>query len=177
MKKNAAKNFYEIFESIIIALVIILALVLFVFRAVSVDGESMEPNLHDKDRLIITNFLYTPKKGDIVVVDKNNTLNKPIVKRVIATAGDTIKIEYSTGSVYLNGVKLDEDFILEDMYTYFNPNSLEITIEEGYVFVMGDNRNNSNDSRNSDIGPINVKNILGKAVLRVAPFNNIGVIK
>ena len=176
MEKSSAKNFYEIFESVLIAFIAIIVLVVFVFRAVTVDGDSMEPNLHHTEKLITTNLFYKAKKGDIVVIDKNNVLGKPIVKRVIATAGDTIKYECSTGHVYVNGEKLNEDYILTDDSDNPYKNDIETTIKDGYVFVMGDNRNHSNDSRNSEIGQINEKNILGKAILRIYPFNSIGVI-
>lgn len=177
MKKFSIENFYDLFESIVIAFLVIIFLVVFVFRAVTVDGESMEPTFYNQDKIITTNFFYTPEKGDVVVVDKNNVLGKPIIKRVIAVAGDTVKYECATGFVYVNGEKITEDYINHDNSINPYTTDIETTVKDGYVFVMGDNRHNSNDSRNSEIGQINVKNILGKAVLRIYPFNAIGVIK
>lgn len=170
------KSFYEIIESIFVSFLIITLLILFVFRAIAVDGSSMNPTLNDNDRLITTNFLYTPKKGDIVVIDKNNNLKKPLVKRVVATSGDTVKIDYLTGDVYVNGVVLEEKYIKEKISITKQPELLQ-TVKDGYVFVMGDNRNNSTDSRAEEVGQVNAKNILGRALFRVFPINNIGGIK
>ncbi|MBE6877546.1 MAG: signal peptidase I [Ruminococcaceae bacterium] len=176
MKKFPIKEIYEACESIIVSLIIITLVIVFAFRAVSVDGDSMLPNLHDTERLITTNLFYTPQKGDIVVLDKNNALGKPLIKRVIATEGDTIRIESKTGNVYVNNELLIEDYIYEKIEPA-NINDLEMTINDGYVFVMGDNRNNSQDSRVESIGQVNTKSILGQAVLRIYPFSEIGVLK
>lgn len=169
------KKFYDVIESIIISLVVILILILFVFRSVSVDGDSMLPSFHHGDRLIITNMFYTPKKGDVVVVDKNTDLKKPLIKRVIATEGDTIKIEASTGNVYVNGNLLQEDYIYEKINSV-HTSDINITIEEGHVFVMGDNRNNSTDSRSESLGQVDTKNILGKVIFQIYPFEDAGVV-
>ena len=176
MKKFSIKDLYETCESIIISLIIIMLVIVFAFRAVTVDGDSMLPNLHNGERLIITNLFYTPEKGDIIVIDKNNSLDKPLIKRVIATEGDKICIDYSTGDVYVNDELVDEQYIYEKIEPTDGDN-IELIIKDGYVFVMGDNRNNSQDSRNNHIGQVNVKNILGKAVLRIYPFNAIGGIE
>ena len=176
MKNFSIKDIYESCESIIISLCVIMLVIVFVFRAVAVDGDSMLPNLHHQEKLITTNLFYTPEKGDIVVLDKNNALGKPLVKRVIATEGDTIKIDYKTGDVYINGQLLMEDYILEKIAPADKDN-LEMTIQEGYIFVMGDNRNDSLDSRVETIGQVSTKNVLGKAVLRIYPFSEIGVLK
>ncbi|MEG2928432.1 MAG: signal peptidase I [Oscillospiraceae bacterium] len=170
------KNFYEIVESIMVSFIIITLLILFVFRVVAVDGSSMNPTLNDKDRIITTNFMYKPKKGDVIIVDKNNALNKPLVKRVIATAGDTIKIDYTTGDVFINGEILNEKYINEKIAPRQEA-QLEVTVKEGFIFVMGDNRNHSADSRDDRLGQVNVKNILGKALFRILPFDAIGGIK
>ncbi|MBQ9846041.1 MAG: signal peptidase I [Oscillospiraceae bacterium] len=173
MKKFPIKDIYENCESIMVSLIVITLIIVFAFRAVSVDGDSMLPTLHHGERLITTNLFYTPEKGDIVVLDKNNELGKPLVKRVIATEGDTIRIDYTTGDVYVNGELLEESYILEKIEPV-SINDIETTIKEGYVFVMGDNRNDSLDSRSQNIGQVNTKNILGKALFRIYPFDSIG---
>lgn len=176
MKNKSMKGIYETAESIIIALVVIVVLILFFFRAVSVDGDSMLPGLRDGERLIVSNLFYTPEKGDIIVTDKNISYGKPLVKRVIATEGDKVFIDYSTGDVYVNDTLLSENYIAEKILPKDTPD-LEVTVTEGYVFVMGDNRNNSSDSRNESIGLINTKNILGKALFRIYPLSEIGAVK
>ncbi len=176
MKKISMKDIYETAECIIIAFVVIVALILFVFRAVSVDGDSMLPNMHDGDRIITTNFLYTPQKGDVVVIDENTNYGKPLIKRVIASEGDKIFIDFATGDVYINDEKLSEEYIYEKIAVQEKEN-INMIVPEGYVFVMGDNRNYSLDSRDPSIGLINEKNILGKAFFQMYPLNDIGVVK
>lgn len=167
------KSFYEIIESLYTSFIIITLIILFLLRAVSVDGTSMVPTLQDKEKVITTNLFYTPSKGDVIVIDKNNHFKKPLVKRVIATGGDTIKIDYTTGNVYVNGTLLTEPYISEKI-TPSNDKLLEMTVPKNHLFVMGDNRNASSDSRDADLGVINEKTVLGKALFIIFPFKNFG---
>ena len=150
-------------------LAIVTILFTFFFRLVTVDGSSMYPTLVDKDYLVLeSNFLYrNVKQGDIVVL-KVDYFDKPIVKRVIATAGQTVDIDFNLGQVYVDGELLDEDYIND--YTYREEGTVfPLTVPEGEVFLMGDNRNHSNDSRDSSLGTVDTRLLIGKAVFLVFP--------
>ncbi len=169
------KNIYETIETICIAFVLMAGLIMLGVRPVTVDGVSMDNTLSDNDRLIISNFFYTPEVGDIVVIDQNTIFEKPIIKRVIAVGGDTIKIDYSTGDVYVNDILLNEPYILEKI----NPsekNNIELLVPDGHVFVMGDNRNNSDDSRLPQLGTVSHNLILGEVLLRIYPLESFGTV-
>jgi signal peptidase I len=183
------KSFLEIAESFVIAVACVVCVFLFVARLSVVSGDSMNNTLLDKDYLVVVNVFgtYTPESGDIVVVHGDyEYYNKPLVKRVIATEGQKIEINCQTRQLYI-----DEELISEDYAYYqagkpfripeteggsYNPITgiFSVTVPEDCVFVMGDNRLNSADSRVGEIGFINEDNILGKAVYRIAPFNRIG---
>lgn len=173
-KKAVARSVFEWVEAMLTAIIVVVIICSFVFRIVAVTGHSMENTLHDQDRIIVTNFNYKPKTGDIVVVSHGQHLKDPLVKRVIATEGQTLRIDFNTGEVYVDGVLLDESAYIKNPTT--TPGDMEIpsVIPEGYVFVMGDNRQISLDSRYVDVGLIDVRNIMGKAQWIIFPFNRIG---
>ena len=164
----------EWIETIFISIAVIIFVLIFVFRIVEVDGDSMLPTLHEEERLITLTTLYQLEHNDIIVVSR--TGKEPIVKRVIAMAGDTVDIDFEQGVVYINNQVVDEPFILEPTHEDGGSRGITypVTVPEGYVFVMGDNRNDSLDSRFQEIGMISVDNILGEVVFRIFPFDQWG---
>ena len=184
-KKSAAKEILDWFLSIAIAVAAVVVLNMFVFVQVVVDGQSMYPTLHNKDRLIATRLMYTPEAGDIVVVEpylrEGSVKGKLMfgrtlyIKRVIATPGQTIDLK--AGQVYIDGELLKEAYIPEDVKTLEMSTPLPAKVPEGHVFVMGDNRENSKDSRDLSVGMIRYEQVVGKAVFRLLPVKDFGVVK
>ena len=171
--------------SLVYAVLAMLVLNLFVFRSITVDGESMNNTLQDQDRVLSTNFFYTPQRGDIVVLQADKIPNQvtrkygePIIKRVIALAGDTIKFDFDEGKVYLKKAGeqefelLEEDYIAAPTKAALDRHSGEDhTVPENCVFVMGDNRNRSLDSRSQMVGDVDTDLIMGRAFVRLFPID------
>ena len=166
------KDILEWLDAVVLAVVTVALLSTFCARLVRVDGSSMNPGLLHGQRLLITRLL-TPDYGDIVVTDSRIDYGKPLIKRVIGKAGDTIDIEFASGIVYRNGEALDEPYTAEPTYLYESVD-FPITVPDGCLFLMGDNRNNSTDSRDTRVGCVDERDIMGAAVLRVLPFGKIG---
>ncbi len=171
------RSAFDVVEMFVFAMAFVLITMAFCFRHSVVDGGSMENTLHDKEHLIISDLFYTPKQGDIVVVqdlskkDAHPELSHPIVKRVIATEGQTVMI-LPTGEVYVDGELLVEDYVYIDVPEY-RYNELYLVVPENSVFLMGDHRNVSLDSRSS-AGAFSENAILGKVILRFAPLDRFG---
>ncbi len=165
------KFFYEWVDSVMGAIIIIFILFTFLFRAVGVDGSSMVPTLHDGDWLAISGINFEPRRGDIVVVTQPNDIHEPLIKRIIAVGGETIDIDFVTHEVKINGETIDEPYIAQPTGRSFDV-KFPLLIPEGFVFVMGDNRNNSKDSRASGVGVIDKRYILGKTRFRIFPFGS-----
>lgn len=173
VSRKTAREIIEWVASVITALVFVTVLFTYVVRVVSVDGDSMEPTLNTGDRVIISSLFYEPKAGDIVVISQPNEKNKPLIKRIIAVGGQTVRIDGETGNVYVDGKIIDEDYISGKTFELGDMTE-EITVPDGHVFVMGDNREVSWDSRYEAVGTIDERYILGKAYLRVWPFSGFG---
>lgn len=161
---------------------VLVAVVLFncFARLTRVDGQSMDNTLQNGELMLVWSLGYQPKQGDIVVVNKKTAdflKNRAIVKRVIALGGQTVDIDYSTGTVYVDGTALDEPYTKETMYNTGNTlmQQTHWEVPEGSIFVMGDNRNNSTDSRHDWLGFIDEDYILGKVVLGLWPPSRIGL--
>ena len=181
-KVNWKRELLEWVEAIVIALVVAVVLRNFVLTLVTVQGESMEPTLQNADRLYVNRLFYTPEKGDIIIFKPASDPKRPYVKRVIATEGDTVYVDFITGDVFVNDELLDEPYILEKTHRIdsYITNLIEqgkysrenpIVVEEDTLFVMGDNRNNSKDSRY--LGLVPVDEVMGQAIFRFWPLNNI----
>ena len=171
-RESVLTAIYEWAEAAAFSLIGIVILFTFFIRIVGVDGDSMNNTLLDGDRLFISHILYEPAHEDIVVI--NRYTQEPLIKRIIAVGGDRLEIDPEMKRVILNGKVLEEDFI--------NGSTLPIDfigeqiVPEGFVFVMGDNRSISHDSRTADIGFIDERDIIGKAVFRIWPLSKIGLL-
>ena len=164
-----AHSAYEWMSTLIVALLVIVVLFTFFFRVIRVEGDSMVPTLNGGDQLLLSTMVTQYQRGDIVVVDRYTV--EPLIKRIIAIGGDTLSIDEG-GHVYLNGLLLSEPYA-----TPFTPQKGcvdSVVIPYGYVFLMGDNRMVSLDSRSEEVGLVLEKDIVGKVVFRLSPLPSLG---
>ena len=161
---------YDMVDSLKGAIIVVFVVFAFVFRVLGVDGGSMLPTLKDGDWVAVSGITASVERGDIVVVTQPWERNVPIIKRVIAVGGDTVYIDFDSNKVYVNGTEIYEPYINEPTRVSGDV-EFPLTVEEGKIFVMGDNRNVSLDSRSSKIGLIDENYILGKALVRLYPFS------
>jgi len=173
------KWIFEVLEMFVFAFAVVLIVMTFVARHSPVKGGSMENTLHENDLLIISDLFYTPKRGDIVVFQTARTgYDEPYVKRIIALPGETLDINFETWEVTVDGKVLDEYYVRKEAGNMLWSNfSFPMVIPEGTVFCMGDNRNHSQDSRNSIVGPVETRFILGRVVYRIFPLDKFGTVE
>ena len=173
----SGKDMYDWVQCLIVALIICVVFFAFFVRIIDVVGTSMNPTLNNSDKMLVSGLFYKPQVGDVVVFKKDEyNPNKALVKRVIAVEGQEINIDFDRGIVYIDGQPIQEDYIAELTKTkedFIGPK----TVPEGCVFVMGDNRNMSTDSRKNEIGMVDTRLILGKAYMVIYPLSEFKVIK
>lgn len=166
---------FEILTYIVGALLLFVVVTTFVGKIIEVDGSSMYPTLEDKEKMVVSNLFFEPQQGDIVIFTKKSFSDNPLVKRVIATEGQTVDISLESGQVSVNGEILNETYINE-ITSVLSDVEFPVTVPEGCIFVMGDNRNASTDSRASVIGMVDARCIIGKVYWIIYPFNKIGAV-
>ena len=180
INKNAVSALFDWIQAGAVAIIAVVLIMTFVIRIVDVSGESMMNTLLNGDKVVVYSLMYTPKQGDIVIVSHAEKYDEPIVKRVIATEGQTIDIDYTSGTVYVDGNEIYEPYLtynIEGLRAGYDDVSFPCVVPENAVFVLGDNRPVSLDSRTSVIGFISCDDIIGKAVFVVYPFGRAGIVK
>lgn len=167
--KKDKLNIFEVFGAIVAAIVVVTFAFLFCFRVFNVEGASMKPTLQPGDKVVVSTIGYTPKQGDIIVLSGAEGVNKPIIKRVIAVEGDKVDINFTTGIVTVNG---REEHYAEDLTTQQKDIAFPLEVPEGTVFILGDNRAMSLDSRSSEVGCVDERQIVGKVLFRYFPLGD-----
>lgn len=156
-------------------LAVLILIFTFVVRIIVVSGPSMENTLYNGDAMVVWSLGYSPKQGDVVVLTQPSYQEDSIVKRIIATGGQHVTIDYGSNTVYVDGQALEEDYTKEWMLIpSYGLGNWDLTVPEGYLFVMGDNRNESADSRYPTIGLIDQRCVIGKVLMVAFPFSHFG---
>ena len=191
-RKSFISSVFEMVEMFCISLFVVMLLFSFIFRLCRVDGSSMENTLYENEMLLVSSFAYTPKQDDVIVFHMTKPtlgLEKPLVKRVIATAGQEVEIDFKNQTITVDGILYEDshmvlkDFANREIDFYYltadhhydaQKGIFFAKVPKGCVFVLGDNRNNSRDSRELAVGFIDERSILGKVIFRISPFTYMG---
>lgn len=173
--ERSQSDLYDWVQCLVAALLICVIVFAFFIRIIGIIGDSMNPTFEDSDSVVISNLFYEPKQGDIVVLRKASFQKEPIIKRIVATEGQVVEIDFDEGLVFVDGELLIESYILEPTYNQLDFDG-PLTVPENFVFVMGDNRNNSLDSRFGIIGCVDERYIMGKVLFRLFPVSKFGAV-
>lgn len=174
-RKGEGSESYQNVRTLVTVLAVLILLFTFVVRLIVVSGPSMENTLQNGDTMLVWSLGYKPRQGDIIVLTKKSYQEDSIVKRVIALEGQRVEIDYYSNTVYVDGIALEEDYIKEWMHVPSYGDVINhITVPEGCIFVMGDNRNESADSRYPAIGIVDERCVIGRAVMVLYPFAHMG---
>ena len=177
LREKSRREIYDWIYCLSVALITCVVIFAFFIRLIDVRGTSMNPTLNNNDKMLVSGLFYEPKVGDVVVFKKDEyDPDRALGKRVIATEGQVINMDFDHGIVYVDGVPIEEDYIMEpttNKIDFIGPQ----TVPEGCVFVMGDNRNASTDSRKKEIGMVDTRLILGRAYAVVYPLSQVRAIK
>lgn len=168
--KKVTEYVYSVFSTFLICMLVIFTAFTFFFRLVQVSGDSMYPTLKEDDNIIISNFLYNPDYGDIIAFSKQGAREESMIKRVIALPGDTVMIDFTSHVITVNNKVIHENYMVTEAIKTPGDIDFPVTVPEDSVFVLGDNRNNSIDSRYSEVGFVSLEEINGKAIVRILPF-------
>ena len=176
-KEPLENTVYDWAKCLISAVVGVVLLFTFGVRLIGVSGVSMQDTLYTGDRLVVLNSMFCDyQPGDVVVVNAYNAqLDETLVKRIIAVEGQTVDIDFNTGTVYVDGQALVEPYAKEPTYTT-DGTEFPLTLKENEVFIMGDNRNQSADSRYPEIGIVDERCVIGRVVAVIFPFSNFGLL-
>ncbi len=186
--KELGGDILDVLETVFVAFFFVTLVFTFLFCIANVEGDSMVPTLQDSDRLVVSRLSKNYDDGDILIIyggtsymfDASGTLrpnpglNKRIVKRLIAQGGQEVNIDFAAGVVYVDGTALDEPYISGPTHRDYQSFQYPFTVPEGYVFVLGDNRSISKDSRHPDVGLVAVDDIVGKVIIRILPLSKAG---
>lgn len=167
MKDKFIATIYDFAAIMLSSLVVVTLIFTFGFKVSTVNGRSMFSTLDNGDKLLISARDYSIDQGDIVIISQPNAYEKVLVKRVIATGGQSVDIDVQRGVVYVDGEQLDEPYLNVKTKTLGDGFTYPVTVPEGYLFVMGDNRNESADSRYAGVGFIDERYVVGEAFYRI----------